>query len=260
MLHQDTALVPSSDHLCTTTASLRRSSWPALPSARPPATAAHVLARRLCRLIARAGTPAALALLRDYDGPPSRLVLHPFLRAADAPPCYCSPTLLSPPHASTLTLNTALDALLTQVSGGMQHKHNLARSIPRPALLMLSPELVSHPVLRLVTALFALPAGCWCAVVQTQSRTCGRHCSHNVSGSSLPSSSSATRAPNTRLITGQAQSYDCWMCGFGLFGWLLCVSRGGCASGCFGAVAGALEEAWMVPGLFEPPWKVIQYE
>ncbi|KAJ7263756.1 hypothetical protein C8J57DRAFT_1512558 [Mycena rebaudengoi] len=147
MLHQDTALP---QHCCGA-----RPGPPCLQPAlfRPPATAAHVLARRLCRLIARADTPAALALLRDHDGPPSRLVLHAFLRAADAPPCYCSPTLLSPPHASTLTLNTALDALSTQVSGGMRHKHDFAWFIPWPALLMLSPELVSHPVLRLVTAL-----------------------------------------------------------------------------------------------------------
>ncbi|KAJ7277666.1 hypothetical protein C8J57DRAFT_1503510 [Mycena rebaudengoi] len=141
MLHQDTALVPSSDHLSTSHRCGARPGPPCLQPAllRPPATAAHVLARRLCCLIARADTPAALALLRDHDGPPSRL--------------YCSPTLLSPPHASTLTLNTALNALLTQVSSGMQHKHDFARFIPWPALLMLSPELVSHPVLRLVTAL-----------------------------------------------------------------------------------------------------------
>ncbi|KAJ7237769.1 hypothetical protein C8J57DRAFT_1529031 [Mycena rebaudengoi] len=152
MLHQDTALVPASNHLCTTL--LRISSWPTLPAAHPPATAAHVLACRLCHLIACADTPAALALLWDHDGPPSCLVLHTFLWAADAPPCYCLPTLLSPPHASTLTLNTALDALLTQISGGMQHKHNFAQSILWPALLMLSPELVSHSMLHLMTVLF----------------------------------------------------------------------------------------------------------
>jgi hypothetical protein len=38
----------------------------------------------------------------------------------------------------------------------MQHKHDFARSTPRPALLVLAPELVSHPALRLATALFVV--------------------------------------------------------------------------------------------------------
>jgi hypothetical protein len=38
----------------------------------------------------------------------------------------------------------------------MQHKHDFVRSTPRPALLVLSPELVSHPALRLATALFVV--------------------------------------------------------------------------------------------------------
>ncbi|KAJ7256443.1 hypothetical protein C8J57DRAFT_1517615 [Mycena rebaudengoi] len=123
--HQNPRVTLSSSHSIAAALVLARPACSPPSSTLPPPLPTSL--PRLCHLIAHADTPATLALLRDHDGPPSRLVLRAFLRAADAPPCYCSPTLLSPPHASTLTLNTALDALLTQ--------------------------LVSHPVLRLVTTL-----------------------------------------------------------------------------------------------------------
>ncbi|KAJ7291691.1 hypothetical protein C8J57DRAFT_1492150 [Mycena rebaudengoi] len=126
----------------------------ARPACGPPS------ARRLRRLIARADTPAALAPLRDHDGPASRLVLHAaahaFLRAADAPRAallLLARAAKTAPRIHSLTLNSALDALLTQVPRGMQHKHDFARSTPR---LVLSPGLVSHPALHLATALFVV--------------------------------------------------------------------------------------------------------
>ncbi|KAJ7209928.1 hypothetical protein C8J57DRAFT_1540119 [Mycena rebaudengoi] len=152
-----TQLVPFNNDLCTT--SLWCLPWPALPATRPPAAAARVLARCLCCLIARTDTPAALVILRDHEGPPSCLVLHAFLRATDAPHTallLLTHTAKPTPRFHSLMLNPALNALLTQVSGGIQHKHNFAWSTPWPAVLMLSPELVFHPTLRLMTAFFVV--------------------------------------------------------------------------------------------------------
>ncbi|KAJ7291680.1 hypothetical protein C8J57DRAFT_1492139 [Mycena rebaudengoi] len=106
-LSTDADRTPLDDVIGTqvTTASLWRSSWPTLPAARPP---------------------AALAFLRDHDGPPSRLVLHAaahaFLRAADAPRAALLLLTLAAkpaPRLHSLKLNTALDALLTQVPRAM---------------------------------------------------------------------------------------------------------------------------------------------